>query len=59
MWTVAVVTIFANVMTFFTIKCVCDFDYTTTFKVFSLDTEDSEKAKTADLANFVWKIQRM
>jgi hypothetical protein len=59
-----VVTIFANVMSFFTLKCICDFDYTTTFNVFSLDTEDTykvikvcredkEKAKTADLANFV------
>ena len=58
----------ANVMSFFTLKCTCDFDYTTTFKVFSLDTEDSykvrkvciedkEKAQTVDLANFVWELE--
>ena len=69
LWIVSVVTIFANVMSFFTLKCTCDFDYTTTLKVFSLDAEDSykvrkvciedkEKAKTADLANFVWEIEK-
>ena len=62
-------TLLINICHFFSIKNNCDFDYTTTFKVFSLDTEDSykvrkvciedkEKAKTADLANFVWEIEK-
>lgn len=63
-------TIFVNVMSFFSIKNACDFNYTTTFKVFTLGTDDSDKiknvckeekerAKTADLANFVWEIEKI
>ena len=63
-------TIFANVMSFFSIKNACDFNYTTTFKVFTLSTDDSdkiknvcweekEKAKTVSLVSFVWEIEKI
>lgn len=63
-------TIFVNVMSFFSIKNACDFNYTTTFKVFTLREDDSdkiknvckeekEKAETVNLVNFVWEIDKI
>ena len=68
-----VITLFTlciNIIQFFSIKFTCDFNYTTTFKVFTLGTDDSdkiknvcteekEKAKTVSLVSFVWELEKV
>lgn len=67
---VTFLTLLINVCHFFSIKNNCNFDYTTTFKVYSLGWEDSakvrnvceeekEKAETVSLVNFVWEIDKI
>ncbi len=63
-------TLLINICHFFSIKNNCDFDYATTFKVYTLGWEDAakirnvceeekEKAETVSLVNFVWEIDKI